>query len=330
MSSHIGKATVLAARLALMVSMLVLIVAYALELGAWRTSETFKAPFAHESSGTTKALVVRLGTSLPLPGLFGADGDTLSQQHRSSLRLLVGDKPLGPPHAVHETIRKQGGGAYSHWGDYLLFSLPDGIDNQPGTKIRVEYSVRLRPIAWIMPIAWITLFGATGFLAWQLKRRHQPALERYLTRAVTGVGRLISTHIEKATLVAARLVLMVSMLVLVVAYALELGAWTTSETFKAPFAHESSGTTKALVVRLGTSLPLPGLFSADGDTLSQQHRSSLRLLVGDKPLGPPHAVHETIRKQGGGRTAIGAITCCSRFPTESITNPAPRYASSTL
>ena len=51
--------------------------------------------------------------------------------------------------------------------------------------------MRLRPIAWIMPIAWITLFGATGFLAWQLKRRDKPAFERYLTWAVTGVGRLL-------------------------------------------------------------------------------------------------------------------------------------------
>ena len=46
----------------------------------------------------------------------------------SPLLLFEDSTVLGPPHALHEDITIQGGGMYSHWGDYLYFSSSDNTD----------------------------------------------------------------------------------------------------------------------------------------------------------------------------------------------------------
>ena len=38
------------------------------------------------------------------------------------------DRALGPPHSPHDEIRDLGGGRFSHWGGYVLFSTSDGSD----------------------------------------------------------------------------------------------------------------------------------------------------------------------------------------------------------
>ncbi|RME49663.1 MAG: hypothetical protein D6795_11380, partial [Deltaproteobacteria bacterium] len=43
--------------------------------------------------------------------------------------------PLGPRMALHEEIRRKGGGRYSHWGDTLIFSTSDNSDpNENGRR----------------------------------------------------------------------------------------------------------------------------------------------------------------------------------------------------
>lgn len=74
--------------------------------------------FTHE-----KGLAWTCGlTELPIKGDDANDGT------RSSLILLEDNKPLGPKHSMHDTIRDRGGGCYSHWEDILLFSTSDGSD----------------------------------------------------------------------------------------------------------------------------------------------------------------------------------------------------------
>jgi 4-amino-4-deoxy-L-arabinose transferase-like glycosyltransferase len=46
---------------------------------------------------------------------------------KSSLVLLEGDTPL-TPHALHDSIRKDGKGLYSHWGRQVYFSASDNSD----------------------------------------------------------------------------------------------------------------------------------------------------------------------------------------------------------
>src|SRR5215469_1993227 len=55
-------------------------------------------------------------------------GDTVDTAACSALVVFEDDKPLGPPHAQHETIRSTGMGAYSHWNDTLFFSTSDNSD----------------------------------------------------------------------------------------------------------------------------------------------------------------------------------------------------------
>jgi len=61
------------------------------------------------------------------------------QQGRlSPLQLWENEQPLGPPHSYHEEIRVQGGGKYSHWGNWLHFSTSD--NHAPGER---EYSISI-------------------------------------------------------------------------------------------------------------------------------------------------------------------------------------------
>jgi hypothetical protein len=50
------------------------------------------------------------------------------QPRRSRMVLLENGLPLPLPNAVHGLIREAGGGAYSHWGNVVLFSASDNSD----------------------------------------------------------------------------------------------------------------------------------------------------------------------------------------------------------
>jgi hypothetical protein len=63
-----------------------------------------------------------------LPPDLADEADTLETLDRSLLRLLEDDKLLGPPHSRHDSIRKNGRGAYSHWVNKIFFSTSDNTD----------------------------------------------------------------------------------------------------------------------------------------------------------------------------------------------------------
>jgi hypothetical protein len=75
-----------------------------------------------------------LAWSVAVPELKES-GDDLDRPSGSRLVLLEDDRPLGPAHALHETIRQHGGGRYSHWGDRVYLSTRDGSDpNRNGRR----------------------------------------------------------------------------------------------------------------------------------------------------------------------------------------------------
>lgn len=55
-------------------------------------------------------------------------GDASGASKQSILKLYEDGVEIGPAHAVHEDIRKQGKGRFSHWGSTLLFSASDNSD----------------------------------------------------------------------------------------------------------------------------------------------------------------------------------------------------------
>jgi len=66
---------------------------------------------------------------------FGEEGDKFTA-NGSQLLVFEDGRPLGPPHSVHQHIRDEGGGRYSHWTrEGLYFSASDNTD--PRTNGRV-------------------------------------------------------------------------------------------------------------------------------------------------------------------------------------------------
>ncbi len=75
-----------------------------------------------------------------LPGLE-QQADNSQFPRRSNLVLLENGKPLRVRHAIHEEIRRTGGGLYSHWGGYLLFATSDNSDpNTNGRSYGISFS----------------------------------------------------------------------------------------------------------------------------------------------------------------------------------------------
>lgn len=74
-----------------------------------------------------------------IPGDWGPS-DTEGASTRSRLRLFEDDVELGPAHALHADIRKEGGGRFAHWNGKLYFASSD--NTSPVTNGR-RYSVLL-------------------------------------------------------------------------------------------------------------------------------------------------------------------------------------------
>jgi len=78
-----------------------------------------------EVTGITRAdrlcYVVRMPDDVPA-------GDDPANSERSTLRLFEDGLEIGPAHALHEVIVRDGRGAFSHWGRLLYFSSADRSD----------------------------------------------------------------------------------------------------------------------------------------------------------------------------------------------------------
>lgn len=74
----------------------------------------------------------------PLPALV-TQADSMTNQTQSNLVLFEDGLPLARAHSMHASIRDEGGGRYSHWQDYLLFSASDGSDPQTNGR---QYSLK--------------------------------------------------------------------------------------------------------------------------------------------------------------------------------------------
>lgn len=88
----------------------------------------------------------------PLPELVG-DADSSVTPMRSNIILMENGKPLLYPHSLHEGIREEGKGRYSHWEGGILFSSSDGSDprtngrryslskeSSDGMKIHIDFN----------------------------------------------------------------------------------------------------------------------------------------------------------------------------------------------
>lgn len=56
------------------------------------------------------------------------EGEKIGSDYVSNLQLFENEKLLGPASSPHDTIRREGKGAYSHWNGELYFSTSDNSD----------------------------------------------------------------------------------------------------------------------------------------------------------------------------------------------------------
>ncbi len=80
------------------------------------------------------------------------EGDSLSFPAASKMILLEDSEQVGYPHALHDIIRSQGNGNYSHWGQSLFFSTPDCSDPRSNGK-RYEASIPMSLSIWAI-VSW--------------------------------------------------------------------------------------------------------------------------------------------------------------------------------
>ena len=90
----------------------------------------------------TRPFAAAGGLAVTAPVAF--PGDSSAAPTTSRLELFEDGRPLGPAHALHDAIRATGGGAFSHWGDGIVFSAAD--DSDPNANGRV-YTYRARVLA---------------------------------------------------------------------------------------------------------------------------------------------------------------------------------------
>jgi lysophospholipase L1-like esterase len=99
-------------------------------------------PFVHE-------------TGFAFLGSFVLDiPSDMSKPQASMVEMYENGHPLGPPHALHDTIRREGKGSYSHWGERVYFSSSDNSDpNINGREYIVRYWSQTPGVIYLLLIA---------------------------------------------------------------------------------------------------------------------------------------------------------------------------------
>ena len=114
--------------------------------------------------------------------------DTMANARRSRLILFEDDHPLEPPHQLHVEIRSFGGGRYSDWDNYILFSASDNSD--PRTNGRHYYAIDhvvFRPSLGVLPWLLLSAWGMTSLKRSWLIRRLSTIYNR-LERRIGALG----------------------------------------------------------------------------------------------------------------------------------------------
>ena len=71
-------------------------------------------------------------------------------------RLVVKEdgKPLGPAHSLHADIAETGGGRFSHWDSWVVFSSSDNSDPRAnGRNYTVAFRLLPSPVAWLLALS---------------------------------------------------------------------------------------------------------------------------------------------------------------------------------
>ena len=89
----------------------------------------------------------------------------IEQPYRADTRVFEDGVLLGPTHLRNDTVRRKGGGMYSHWGERLFFSASDNSDpKMNGRAYTATYTLFLAPsVLVVVALVDLVLFGAWLF-----------------------------------------------------------------------------------------------------------------------------------------------------------------------
>jgi len=101
----------------------------------------------------------------------------------SSLLLYENGRLLGPPYSMHQAIRRQGHGRFSHWGRALYFSSSDNTSPRANGRVySIAWSARVT--AWVIAAALILAALEAAIRAARRKRLRG----RFVSAGITALG----------------------------------------------------------------------------------------------------------------------------------------------
>jgi hypothetical protein len=264
--------------------------AVVLDFGVWTREHVLEGPFNVEGSPGTHAVVLRV-PDVPLSCCLEVRSDNAERLVQSDLQLWINGQEMGPPHELHDTIRKGSTTAYSHWGDYVIFALPDGVENAATTTAVLRYSVRpTRLTVWL-------LVGAAASLwllfYWNAARAFVERAGKIGAAAILALYRFGGRAFVAQIGMKALLWLLIPLALAVVV--LDFGVWTREQVLEGPFNVEGSPGTHAVVLRV-PDVPLSCCLEVRSDNAERLVQSDLQLWINGQEMGPPHELHDTIRK----------------------------------
>jgi glucan phosphoethanolaminetransferase (alkaline phosphatase superfamily) len=153
----------------------------------WRP--TLDAPLSRNVIQHQAGYQYSVDVPLTAPAGYRLAADSNDYPVQSTLVMLQDDRPFGRPHSLHDQIRTEGEGAYSHWISVLYFSTPGNTDPRVdghayAVRARAEPTPRLRS-ALIAGAAVVALPLLYFSLAWL--RPRAPVLAVPLKMAALGL-----------------------------------------------------------------------------------------------------------------------------------------------
>jgi hypothetical protein len=216
--------------------------------------------------------------------------DSSDAPFQSRMNVYEDGTRLGPPHAQQSVIGEQGGGAYLHWQESLIFSTSDNSDPRTnGRAYSISDRVHLSKVIGI-PALIFALTMLPGILGY-IQRRPWPLAGRFYGRAgLRWAVRSFLAWRHRHVFVKGFVLLLAG-----TAIALWLGG-VRREVGIAP-ANIHPDTKLAFVVDVA---PPAWPFVSAPDSSDAPFQSQLNVYENGVRLGPAHALHENIRELGGG------------------------------
>lgn len=106
----------------------------------------FDIPTNLIQANSAKGYIVDISVLQYEKHFFELKSDSNDEPKSSTISLFLNGQPFGTPHSNHAKIRETGDGGFSHWGYYLVFSLPKAnLAALEDSKISIHYWPKIKP-----------------------------------------------------------------------------------------------------------------------------------------------------------------------------------------